>query len=239
MLRSYVKRAIRHFGFELLLYQPGSSRTAHFMQVLSHHHVNLVFDVGANTGQFGRSLREAGYRGRIVSFEPLSTAWEQLVATSGKDTLWEVAPRAAIGSEYGEIDLNVAGNSVSSSALEMLSTHESTAPESRYVGTERAPLRRLDSIGMEYLRPDSVPILKIDTQGYEDRVLRGASGMMHRIKGLQIELSLVPLYEGQMLFNNLIDYVKTAGFDLWGLWPEFTDPRSGRLLQVDATFFRP
>jgi hypothetical protein len=62
---------------------------------------------------------------------------------------------------------------------------------------------------------------------------------MERIMGLKIELSLVPLYEGQMLFNDLIDYVRTAGFDLWGLWPEFTDPRSGRLLQVDATFFRP
>jgi FkbM family methyltransferase len=239
MLRSYLIRAIRHFGFELLLYQPDSSRTAHFMRVLSTHNVNLVFDVGANIGQFGRSLREAGYRGRIVSFEPLSAAWEQLAAASSKDSLWEVAPRAAIGSEDGEIDLHVAGNSVSSSALEMLSMHENTAPESRYVGSEKAPLRRLDSVGLEYLRPDSVPILKIDTQGYEDRVLHGASGIMDRIMGLQIELSLVPLYEGQMLFNDLIDYVKTAGFDLWGLWPEFTDPRSGRLLQVDATFFRP
>ena len=209
------------------------------MRVLSTHNVNLVFDVGANIGQFGRSLREAGYRGRIVSFEPLSAAWEQLAAASSKDSLWEVAPRAAIGSEDGEIDLHVAGNSVSSSALEMLSMHENTAPESRYVGSEKAPLRRLDSVGLEYLRPDSVPILKIDTQGYEDRVLHGASGIMDRIMGLQIELSLVPLYEGQMLFNDLIDYVKTAGFDLWGLWPEFTDPRSGRLLQVDATFFRP
>jgi FkbM family methyltransferase len=239
MLKSYVKQAIRHFGFELLPYQPGSSRTAHFMQVLSNHNVNLVFDVGANIGQCGRSLREAGYRGRIVSFEPLSAAWEQLAAASRKDSLWEVAPRAAIGSEDGEIDLHVAGNSVSSSALEMLSIHENTAPESRYVGSEKAPLRRLDSVGLEYLRPDSVPILKIDTQGYEDRVLRGASGMMDRIVGLQVELSLVPLYEGQLLFENMLEQVKSAGFDLWGLWPEFTDPRSGRLLQVDATFFRP
>jgi FkbM family methyltransferase len=173
MLKSYLIRAIRHFGFEPLLYQPDSSRTAHSLRVLSTHNVNLVFDVGANIGQFGRSLREAGYRGRIVSFEPLSAAWEQLAATSRKDSLWEVAPRTAIGSEDGEIDLHIAGNSVSSSALEMLSMHENIAPESRYVGSEKAPLRRLDSVGFEYLRPDSVPILKIDTQGYEDRVYMG------------------------------------------------------------------
>lgn len=239
MLKSYVKRAIRYFGFELLPYQPGSSRTAHFIQVLSNHHVNLVFDVGANTGQFGRSLREAGYRGRIVSFEPLSTAWERLAATSCKDSLWEIAPRAAIGNENGEIDLHVAGNSVSSSALEMHERHTRSAPESRYVGTEHVPLRRLDSMATEYLRPDSVTMLKIDTQGYEDRVLRGASGMMDRIVGLQVELSLVPLYGGQLLIENLLEQIKSAGFELWGLWPEFTDPQTGRLLQVDATFFRP
>jgi hypothetical protein len=93
-------------------------------------------------------------------------------------------------------------------------------------------------MAMEYLRPDSITMLKIDTQGYEDRVLRGASGMMDRIVGLQVVLSLVPLYEGQLLFENLLEQIKSAGFELWGLWPEFTDPQSGRLLQVDATFFR-
>jgi len=238
LLKSVLLRIIRQLGFELLPYQPGSSRTAHFMQVSSNHNVNLVFDVGANIGQFGRSLREAGYRGRIVSFEPISAAWEQLAAASRKDSLWEVATRAAIGNENGEIDLHVAGNSVSSSALPMHERHARSAPESRYVGTEHVPLRRLDSMAMEYLRPDSITMLKIDTQGYEDRVLRGASGMMDRIVGLQVELSLVPLYEGQLLFENLLEQIKSAGFELWGLWPEFTDPQSGRLLQVDATFFR-
>jgi FkbM family methyltransferase len=239
MLKSYVKQAIRHFGFELLPYLPDTSRTAHLMRMLSTHNVNLVLDVGANIGQFGRSLREAGYRGRIVSFEPLLSAREQLLSASRNDSIWEVAPRAAIGNENGEIDLHVAGNSVSSSALEMHERHARSAPESRYVGTEHVPLRRLDSMATEYLRPDSVTMLKIDTQGYEDRVLRGASGMMDRIVGLQVELSLVPLYEGQLLFENLLEQVKSAGFELWGLWPEFTDPQSGRLLQVDATFFRP
>ena len=238
IIKSYAKRTIRQLGFELRRYRPASSSTAQFMAMLSTHGVNLVFDVGANTGQFGQSLREADYLGRIVSFEPLSIARDQLLQASRKDALWEIAPRAAIGSENGEIEIHVAGNSVSSSILDMLDTHVSAAPESRYVGSERVSLQRLDSLAPDYLRPDSVPFLKIDTQGYEDRVLQGATGVLDQIVGLQLELSLVPLYEGQRLFYEMVDQLKAKGFEVWAIWPAFTDPKSGRSLQVDVTFFR-
>jgi len=237
-MKSFIKRLIRFFGFDLRRYNPASSKSAQLIRMLSAHKVNLVLDVGANTGQFGRFLRDAGYHGRIVSFEPLFAAWEKLSETSRKDSRWEVASRAAIGSEDGEIEIHVAGNKESSSALKMLDSHANAAPESRYVGNERVPLRRLDSIAPDYLRSDSVVFLKIDTQGYEDRVLQGATGLFGRLAGLQLELSLVPLYEGQRLFDDLLDEVKEKGFDLWSIWPVFTDQNSGRLLQVDATLFR-
>ena len=88
--------------------------------MLKAHEVNLVFDIGANAGQFAQSLRELGYRGRIVSFEPQSEAREQLERAASVDPLWEVAPKAAIGPEDGEIELNLAANSISSSLLPML-----------------------------------------------------------------------------------------------------------------------
>lgn len=239
MLKSFVKRTIRRLGFDIRRYNPASSESAQLMRMLSVHRINLVFDVGANTGQFGHFLRDAGYRGHIVSFEPLSVAWEQLLEASRNDPLWDVAPRAAIGNEDGEIEIHVACNSVSSSVLNMLDSHANAAPESRYVGSERVPLRRLDSIAPDYLRPDSVALLKIDTQGYESSVLQGATGLLDRLVGLQIELSLVPLYKGQRLFDDLLAEVKEEGFDLWSIWPVFTDQNSGRLIQVDATLFRP
>ena len=198
----------------------------------------MVFDVGANAGHFGQYLRDAGYRGRIVSFEPLSTAWDELLKASRKDPLWEVAPRAAIGSDEGELEIHVARNSVSSSILAMHAAHTDAAPESGYIGKERVPLRRLDSLASEYLHSDSVPFLKIDTQGYEDHVLNGADGIMDRIVGIQLELSLVPLYKGQRLFDDLTEWLKRLGFELWAMSPVLVDPQSGRLLQLDATFFR-
>ena len=238
MLKSLVKRAIRRLGFDLRRYHPASSEAAQFMAMLSVHGVNLVFDVGANIGQFGRSLRDASYSGRIVSFEPLSAAWKQLVATGRNDSMWEIAPRAAIGSDNGEIEIHIASNSASSSILDMLDSHVNAAPESRYIGSEKVPLRRLDSIALNYLHPDSVAFLKIDTQGYEDRVLQGATDLFKRLVGLQLEMSLVPMYEGQLLFNDLREQLQAKGYALWGISPVFVDPKNGRLLQVDATFFR-
>jgi len=233
-----VKRTIRRFGFDLRRYKPASSEGARFTATLSAHKVNLVFDVGANIGQFARSLRDLGYSGRIVSFEPLSAARKQLLETSRADPLWEVAPRAAIGAADGETEIHVAGNSVSSSVLNMLDAHVKAAPESAYVSREQMPLRRLDSIGADYIRADSVLFIKVDTQGFEAQVLKGASDLLQKVVGLRMELSLIPLYEGQCTYDEMVGQLKALGFEMWDIAPAFTDPQSGRLLQVDATFFR-
>jgi FkbM family methyltransferase len=236
--KNFAKRSIRHFGFDLRRYRPASSDDAQFMAMVSAHKVDLIFDVGANIGQFGRQLRNAGYGGRIVSFEPLTAARNHLLVTSNNDPLWEIAPQAAIGNEDGEIEIHVAGNSVSSSVLDMLDAHASAAPGSAYVGCEKVPLRRLDTIAPDYLHPDATLFIKIDTQGYEDRVLQGAHNLLARAVGLQLELSLVPLYDGQRLYDEMIVQLKALGFDLWAMTPAFIEPTNGRLLQVDATFFR-
>ena len=143
--------------------------------------------MGANIGQFGRSLRDLGYEGRIVWFEPLHAAWNQLAEARRNDSLWEVADRAAIGNEDGEPEINVSGNSVSSSVLKMLKAHVRAAPAAAYVGTEKVPVRRLDTIGTDYLHDDSTLFIKIDTQGYEAQVLKGASDLLQKAVGLHLE----------------------------------------------------
>lgn len=238
MLSLIVKRTARRLGLDLRRYRPANSSGPQLISMLSSHRVNLVFDVGANTGQFAQALREDGFAGRIVSFEALASAHEQLRLSSKNDPLWEVAPQAAIGSGDGEIDIHVADNSVSSSVLEMLPAHVDVAPGARYVGIERVPSRRLDSLAQGYLRNDSVSFLKVDTQGYEDRVLDGASLTLKHVVGIQLEVSLVHLYDGQCLFLEIAQRLKHEGFELWAVWQSFIDETSGRLIQADATFFR-
>lgn len=238
-MKSIFKGIFRAFGYELKAFDPATSESAQFMKMLSTHKVNLVLDVGANVGQFGKkNLRDAGYRGRIVSFEPTLEAWNQLMARSQNDSYWTVAPRMAIGDSDGEIEIHISGNSQSSSILNMLDTHAEAAPESRYVGSERVPLCRLDSVAIDYISEGSVVFLKIDTQGYEGRVLDGAKNLLTKVAGVQLELSLLPLYENQRLYDDLISQLKLIGFDLWAVSPAFVDPKNGRLLQMDATFFR-
>lgn len=236
--RHFLKSLLRRLGYDMHRYLPVSTPAAQMQAILSARRINLVLDVGANQGQFGLELRDLGYAGGIVSFEPLAAAHGQLLQNAGRDPAWRVAERMALGSEDGEIDIHVSANSVSSSVLPMLDSHLGSAPDSAYVGVERVPLRRLDSVAMPYFEVDSRVLLKIDTQGFEDRVLEGASGLFDRIGAVQLELSLTPLYAGQKLFVDMVQEMSARGFDLWAAWPVFVEPATGRCLQMDATFVR-
>lgn len=242
MNRAVLERLIRttanRFGIDIHRYRLQTPESARLAAMLASQGVDLVFDVGANIGQFAQSLRAAGYTGRLVSFEPLSIAHAQLLRVSRGDVQWEIAPPVAVGARDGEIDIHIAGNSFSSSALEMLASHREVSPGSAYVDSERVRLSRLDTLAQDYMRPDAVPFIKIDTQGYEDKVLDGATKLLDSVHGLQLELSFVPLYEGQQLFDALVERLRAQGFSIWAIWPGLCDPRSGRMLQVDAIFFK-
>jgi FkbM family methyltransferase len=215
----------------------GERYSRQLMRGFRRFSVDLVFDVGANTGQFARDIREGGFKGRIVSFEPLSDAHRKLIAAAAGDPLWFVHERSALGDREGSVALNISGNSVSSSILEMAATHAAAAPGSAYVGQEETSLATLDAVAPRYLSGSRHPFLKIDTQGFEWQVLTGARETLPVIQGVLCELSLVVLYEGQHLWRDIVDCLEDAGFSLWGLQPGFMD-QDGRNLQSDALFFR-
>jgi FkbM family methyltransferase len=200
--------------------------------------IDLVLDVGANKGQFASKIRQCGYAGRIVSFEPLSQAHGELLKSSAADPMWDVYPRCALGDHDGEGEINIAGNSESSSILPMLESHRSAAPESAYQGKEVVPIKTLDAVAGKYLKDARSTFLKIDTQGFEWQVLDGARDTLPHIKGILVELSMVPLYEGQHQWREVIDRLEAEGFTLWAFKPVFSDQASGRTLQVDGVFYR-
>jgi FkbM family methyltransferase len=217
---------------------PSSNPDFQLLKALNRFEVDVILDVGANVGQFAAKMRELGYRGQIVSFEPLSAAHSELLRVASGDARWHVHPRTAIGDTDGITHINIAGNSVSSSLLPMTDRHRSAAIKSAYVGTESVPVHRLDSIAHEYMGDREAVFLKIDTQGFEWRILDGASATLPRLRGILCELSLVPLYEGQRLWLDVISRLESAGFTLWSILKGFTDARDGRTLQVNAVFFR-
>lgn len=201
--------------------------------------IDLVLDVGANEGQFASAIRSFGYSGRIVSFEPLSSAHGRLVRASKRDPRWEVHPRCALGDYDGEVMINVSNYSVSSSILEMSPLHLEAEPRSHNLGQEKVDIFRLDSLLPPYLAGSRNRFLKIDTQGFEWQVLHGGEGSLSAFTGILCELSLVALYQGQRLWLEIIEHLRQKGFGLYALQPGFVHPLDGRTLQVNAIFCRP
>jgi FkbM family methyltransferase len=234
-LKHQVRLLLNHAGIDVQRF-PGDRPEHRRVLLLRHHDVRQVLDVGANSGGYGRELRQFGYAGQIMSFEPLSGPWAELRAGADKDPKWTVV-RCAVGGVNAEVDINVAANAgASSSILDMLARHTDAAPDAGYVGIETVAQRPLDDlVGTS---PQVPTFLKIDVQGYEQEVLAGANGLLDALVGIQLEVSFVPLYAGAPLYRELFDIIESRGFRLESLDAGFSDPRTGQLLQADATFYR-
>ncbi len=211
----------------------GNART----RLLRSYNIDLVLDIGANKGQYSWSLKKNGYRGRIVSFEPLPDAFERLCQNRWGFPSWQAEP-FALGAEEGTAVLNIAGNSQSSSLQGMHPTHVAAAPESAYIGHCEVQVRRLDSVFDLYYRPGDRCYMKMDVQGHEHRVLEGATGCLDSIIAVESELSMVPLYEGQTLWHEAIESMQALGFELASITPTFRDRNTCVMLQADGVFIR-
>ena len=237
--KKMIRGTLRPFGLELVRWNSQSSQEVALGTMLAEHRIDTVLDVGANEGYFARSLRKVGFRGRIMSFEPGAVAYKRLQRSANEDSLWSVAPRTALGNQVGEVQLNVSSNDgLSSSLLPMSENLRRSAPDAAYIGSEVVPITTLDQMTPGLLSATERIFLKIDVQGYELQVLDGAKELLPRIVGAQLEASFVPLYQGQVLFPTLMDFMQKRGFEVWGIVPGLVDNLSGRLLQTDVVFFR-
>ena len=236
-LLSAAKGMFRAIGLEVSFADTAATERNILQPLFQNRAFNFVLDVGANTGQYGLLIRRCGYRGPIISFEPLSAAYAKLTACAAADRHWTVAERAAIGASTTRTTINVADNSVSSSLLEMNARHIGAAPDSVFVGSEEIDVVALDDCIERYVGASSGGLLKVDTQGYEMEVLRGAHrSLTDKIDIVQTELSLVELYEGQPLMLDICNLLRQYNFTLRQIIPGFKDPVSGRLLQLDGIF---
>ena len=220
-------------GYEVRQYTPLRSLAAAREELLGK--VDVVLDVGANAGQYGEMLREVGFRGRLVSLEPVAEAYAELERRAAADDAWE-AVRVAASDVDGEITLNVTEDSRSSSVLprnERFADKAGWSPkESRTVVA-----RRLDGLVAELLRPQERAYLKLDIQGYERHVLDGAGDALARFEALELELSVTPLYEGQPSLAEMLPLLEQRGFKPVSIEPILLDD-DGLLMELDGLFAR-
>ena len=235
-VKELVRSFLRNMNLDVRRYNPVDDAGIRRARILATQDISLVLDVGANVGGYGLSLRRHGYAGRIVSFEPLSDAFATLSGHTRSDPRW-TGFHCALGSETGTAEINVAGNSVSSSFLPMLDNHVELAPQSIYIGKEQVEIRRLDRALIGDVANERI-FLKLDVQGYETTVLSGAADILPSVAGIEIELSLTPLYAGHPSFRQTIDLLDDQGFTLVSTERGLTDPKTGQILQIDGIFLR-
>lgn len=222
------------------LLRKGGVDVSHYAlpRLLRSFNPSIIIDVGANVGQYGLELRAAGYHGAIISFEPLSEAHSALQAVARGDKSWSVAERMALGSKPGIAELHIARNSWSSSLLPMTDNHSEASPDSVYVGNELVQVQSLDSALSGSIELGSRAMLKLDVQGYELEVLRGAENTLKHVQTIQIEVSFVELYRGEPLFFEVMNWMDRHSFDIYSIESGFIEPVTGQRLQADCFYRR-
>lgn len=202
--------------------------------LLDRYAITVFIDVGANSGQTGEEIRRFGWGGEIVSFEPLSAPFSSLRAAAAGDDRWQIH-QLALGDVNAEAEMTVTSNEAQSSSLLAVTSELEQLAGIAAVGTESVRLGRLDDVTL----PAGPYYLKIDVQGSELSVLRGASSTLRQAAVVETEVSLKRLYERQPLLPEVTDALRSEGYALVELRNGFRDVRSGDLLELDAFFVRP
>lgn len=229
MLKRLVKKFFWRFGFDI-------RRGPNLMKFLKSRQIDIVLDVGANIGQFGLDLRDQGYRGRIVSFEPIKEIFAKLKSAADRDGNWEVH-NCALGSSPSTKPINVSESAVFSSFLDQTTAAQQFDASAKVLREEQVEVSRLDDLFSQF--SGHRVFLKIDTQGFEREVLDGARESLKEIAGVQAELPIVHLYHGVWSLPEALDYMSQRGFVLGQVRPtNFDREERVSVLELDCIFRR-
>jgi FkbM family methyltransferase len=235
MIKTAIKQMLRAMGFELVrIYKFAPDEDDKF-NWLKNLNIRTVLDIGANTGQFAAEIHRILPDAAIYSFEPLKDCCERLVETM-RDVPKFKAFDFALGQEASGLEMHRSEFSLSSSILPMAEPHTQAFPFTRGVVLERIRVERLDDVAASLQLVDNI-LIKIDVQGFEDRVIAGGPNTIARAKVLIVEMSFKKLYEGQPLFDRIYDTLTRIGFAYHGNFHEqLLNPVDGSVLQADGIF---
>ena len=198
--------------------------------------VQTVIDVGAHNGEFSSAVHSVLQNARIYAFEPLPECCEKIRKDLGKNGFLKVF-QVAIGDESGSVKFWRSSFSKASSILPMSNLHQAAFPWSAESEAIEVPLKSLDEFA-DTLELQPKTLLKIDVQGFEDRVLRGAAHILDKVDFVLVEVSVAPLYDGQAQFDSIYSTLLGSGFEYSGNLDQLNSPLDGTVLQVDALFTR-
>ena len=205
---------------------------------LEQNKIDCFIDIGANFGQTAIEIMNWGYKKEIISIEPVQSCYEQLCSISKKYNNWKVLDRMAVGDFDGQIEINVSEASDLSSILEPTNLMRKSYSKINKTHNETVMIRKIDTIFNNDLNNKNI-FLKIDAQGYDFKILKGAKNFLSHVKGISIEAALGPLYENQEYdYFDTICYLRELGMNPYLISERSFNRRTLRQLEVDLVFFR-
>ncbi len=219
------RNALRRVGVEVIPARIDSNLLAmHLDRLFSTRRVSCVLDVGARVGEYALWLRNNGYRGKIISFEPVAANFRELDKAAARDSNWHCF-NYALGADDCVSSINVSNHTEYSSFRQINSAaQERLGDETRTRGSETVEIRRLDSVlsTLPVTAADRI-YLKMDTQGWDLEVLKGAQGALGQVIALQTEVAVQPIYDEMPVMRESIAAIADYGFTPSGFFPVHLD----------------
>ncbi len=232
-IKKIIKKLFNMMGLEIMRRNPNLALDTHLKYIISQQNIDLVIDVGANSGQFGKLMRDIGYRGKIISFEPTKKAFEKL--KSNADNNWDCY-KIALGNEVGSKEIKVYALDLFSSFLNKTEYGlERFQSEVSNYDTELIDITTLDKFldGKIY----NNIFLKMDTQGYDLEVFKGALNVRKNIKMLMTEVAFHKIYDGMPSYLDALSSYNKAGFQLTSIFP-MNFNQDSTIVEGDAVLVR-
>jgi FkbM family methyltransferase len=234
VVRTLIKKPLNVLGVDVVRYRPQYVLGPY--AYLKTFNLKTVIDAGAHTGEFARMMKELLPDAFVISFEPLPDSFRQL-ENSMRDVKGFRAFNCALGEAEATLEMHHNDYSQSSSLLPMADLHREAFPESAHDTRETVRVRRLDDALAE-INLEAELLVKIDVQGYEDKVIAGGERTISRARAVIIEVSFRELYEGQPLFDDIYRLLTARRFTFMGHLYQLLNPSNGSVLQADALFIK-
>ncbi|MFI5152555.1 MAG: FkbM family methyltransferase [Chitinophagales bacterium] len=242
-MKKLIRLFLQQFGYDIVKYKApfvrGKLGKAAFQQEfswLSEYHFKTIIDIGANEGQFSDKIRILFPEAKIFAFEPLPAIYENLKLNFSNDQKF-IAFNLGLGDKPESLEFWENEYSPSSSFLSLADSHRDNFQEAIQVQQVRVQVKTLDQVFAEET-VDLPLLIKIDVQGFEDKVIRGGIETIKKASLIICELSFVELYKGQPKFRDLFREFDELGFDFSGNIEQLRASGNNAILQADGIFVK-
>ena len=234
------KKIAAYFGYEFIRINKNivQNQILQTIELIKQHDIDLVLDVGANLGQFATDIRSAGYRKQIISFEPVNQCYKHLASIT--DDAWQVE-NFALGDKNSKKKINISNKTVYSSILDVNEFGESNFSDSiKVIDKQDIQVKKLDDIIQKLVcnLGKKKIFLKLDTQGYDNRVIHGGLETLKHVQILQTEISCKGIYKDTPSLTERLEELLSIGFNIVGIFPISRDKNTMEILEFDCLFIR-